>query len=56
MTDKIVFDDDVAEAANMPAALLMTCPRINDAHIALCYSMTAVKAARVIFCSGIPQY
>ena len=56
MIDKIVFGDDVAEAADMPAALLMMCPRINDAQIALCYSMTAVEVARVILCSGIPQY
>ena len=32
MIDKIVFDDDVADITGMPAALLMTCPRVNDAQ------------------------
>ena len=54
MIDKIVFDDDVAEITGMPAALLMTCPRINDALIRMLTSMTAVEAARVIYCTGIP--
>ena len=56
MIDKIVFDDDVAEITGMPAALLMTCPRVNDAQIGLCTSMTGVEAARVIYCTGIPQF
>ena len=44
MIGKLVFDDDVAELVGMPVALLMTCPRIGDAQINLCYSMTAVEA------------
>ena len=56
MIDKIKFDDDVVALTGMPAALLMTCPRIGDAQYALCHSMTAIEAARVIFCSGIPQF
>ena len=30
MIDKLVFDEDVAAIDGMPAALLMTCPRIRD--------------------------
>ena len=56
MIDKIVFDDDVATITGVPAALLMTCPRIADAQVSLCTSMTAVEAARVIYVTGIPQF
>ena len=56
MIDKLVFDDDVALLVGMPAALLMTCPQISDAQIELCYSATAVEAARVIFVAGVTQF
>ena len=54
--DKIIFDDDVAALVGMPGALLMTCVVVADSQYAMCYSMTAVEAARLIYVHAIPQY
>ena len=56
MIDKLVFDDEVALLVGVPAVLRMTCPQISDAQITLCYSATAVEAARVIFVAGVTQF
>ena len=56
MIDKLVFDKDIFDITGIPAALIMTCPCIGDSLPALVESMTAVEAARVIFCYAIPRY
>ena len=45
-----------SQPACLPAAMLMTCPRIGDAQIGMCPSMTAVEVVRVLFVHAIPRY
>ena len=54
--DKIIFDDDVVALVGMTGALLMTCAVIVAAQYGLCFSMTAVEAARLLYVHAIPQY
>ena len=56
MLDKLVFDKDIADITGVPAAIIFTCVRIGDSFPAIVETMTAVEAARVLFCSGITRY
>ena len=56
MMDKLVLDKDLANMLGIPAVLIFTDPCIGDSFPAIVESMTAVEAARVIFCHAIPRY
>ena len=56
MLDKLVFDKDIVDITGIPAAIVFTCVRIADSYPAIVETMTAVEAARVLFCSGITRY
>ena len=56
MLDKLVFDKDIADITGVPAAIIFTCVRIGDSLPAIVETMTAVEAARVLFCSGFTRY